>query len=91
MCAVRTAQPLGAECQLCLSPALSLQPMLSPCFPSNVVLLIRHTLGGFYLARYEDSPAGTFDEVSRACMLLFTNLPALVCLELSSMHCQLGH
>ncbi len=31
----------------------------------------RYTLGGFYLARYDDSPAGVFDEVRRgACMAL---------------------
>lgn len=29
------------------------------------LLRCRYTLGGFYLARYEDSPAGTFDEVRR--------------------------
>jgi hypothetical protein len=34
--------------------------------PYDVLLFIyadRYTLGGVYLARYEDSPAGTFDEV----------------------------
>lgn len=27
------------------------------------MLLCRYTLGGFYLARYDDSPAGAFDEL----------------------------
>ena len=26
-------------------------------------IMDRYTLGGFYLARYEDSPVGAFDEV----------------------------
>ncbi|GFH22807.1 uncharacterized protein HaLaN_20323, partial [Haematococcus lacustris] len=29
----------------------------------KLVELFGHTLGGFYLARYEDSPVGSFDEL----------------------------
>ena len=31
----------------------------------KLVELFGYTLGGFYLARYEDSPVGAFDEVRR--------------------------
>ena len=30
----------------------------------NAVCVDRYTLGGFYLAKYEDSPVGAFEEVS---------------------------
>lgn len=33
------------------------------CGDAHVAFDCRHTLGGFYLARYEDSPVGAFEEV----------------------------
>ena len=46
-------------------------------------VLDRYTLGGFYLARYDDSPVGPFDEVhfwSPACpsISLFTTPDKLI-------------
>jgi hypothetical protein len=29
----------------------------------NALIIYRYTLGGFFLANYEDSPVGAFDEV----------------------------
>ena len=31
--------------------------------PHAIIYICRYTLGGFYLARYSDSPVGKFDEV----------------------------
>lgn len=39
---------------------LAFQPT---CYVFMLVFIDRYTLGGFYLARYDDSPAGEFDEV----------------------------
>lgn len=44
-----------------------------------------HTLGGFYLARYSDSPVGAFDEVRHNPLL---PLPALVLVSSAfNLHC----
>lgn len=38
-------------------------PSSPPLFPLPCQLLHSYTLGGFYLARYDDSPCGAFDEL----------------------------
>lgn len=39
--------------------------MISSCIPGKgIINLPRYSLGGFYLAKYDDSPAGPFEEVS---------------------------
>jgi hypothetical protein len=40
--------------------------MLQPVVITRPSALCRYTLGGFYLARYSDSPVGAFDEVCGA-------------------------
>lgn len=48
-------------------------------FPISVLILCSsYTLGGFYLARYSDSPAGVFDEVSPSQIQKITRLVQLV-------------
>ena len=52
--------PLERARALALSSPVSL--FLSP-LPRKLLLRYSYTLGGFYLARYDDSPCGAFDEL----------------------------
>ena len=40
--------------------------------PHAVMRLSRYTVGGFYLARYSESPVGAFDEVRKSTPIPFS-------------------
>jgi hypothetical protein len=56
----RTAAHTCVLLKICIQQARTVHA--TPCICS-VDTLHRHTLGGFYLARYEDSPVGAFEEL----------------------------
>ncbi|MEW5303150.1 MAG: hypothetical protein WDW36_005870 [Sanguina aurantia] len=55
----------------------------------KLVELFGHTLGGFFLARYDDSPAGAFDELVALAGLVW-NSPPVVCMGCKSLCQQQG-